>query len=67
MSEKQGCECCMMESCNKPLVNRGSRVVQVEKANDSTWGIFMRWRTDSGKLHMEWNRIGFCPMCGREL
>ena len=27
----------------------------------------MRWRTQNGKLHMEWSRVNACPMCGRDL
>lgn len=60
------CEYCGKEHGNTPLVERGSRIVEIEKANERTWGIFMRWRTQNGKLHMEWSSIGFCPNCGRE-
>lgn len=61
------CEYCGKERGNTPLVNRGSRTVELEKANERVWGIFMRWRTPNGKLHIEWNSVNACPVCGREL
>ena len=61
------CKYCGKERGNTPLVYRGSRTVEIEKANERTWGIFMRWRTPNGKLHMEWSHVNNCPMCGRDL
>ena len=61
------CDYCGKERGNTPLVERGSRIVEIEKANERTWGIFMRWRTPNGKLHMEWSHVNNCPMCGRDL
>lgn len=61
------CKHCEKEKYNNPLVSRGSRTVNIEKANETTWGICMWWRTENGKWHMEWNSIDYCPKCGRKL
>jgi len=61
------CEYCGSHKGNETLVGRGSRTVKIEKANETSWGIFMRWRTQNGKWHMDWSSIRYCPMCGEKL
>ena len=61
------CDYCGKERGNKPLVRRASRTVEVEKANDDVWGLFMWWSAPNGKRHMEWTFANYCPMCGRRL
>lgn len=61
------CNYCSKEHNNKPLVQRGTRKVTIEKANEYVYGMFMRWKTEGGHWHMEWGVVNFCPMCGKGL